>query len=69
MRMRLNNPSEQWYPFAGPGKNHMVYIEKLTPDLRHAANQSVFGPFPDQFVEGKTTRQTLLHLVTLHYGL
>ena len=47
----------------------MVYIEKLTPDLRHAANQSVFGPFPDQFVEGKTTRQTLLHLVTLHYGL
>lgn len=36
----------------GPGKDHMVFIEELEPDLRHAANKTVFGPFPDQFVEG-----------------
>jgi hypothetical protein len=32
----------------GGGRNHMVYIEKLTPDLRHAANESVCVHFLSQ---------------------
>ena len=43
------------YTVMNPGQgqgDHRVAIEKLTPDLRHAANEQIGQLFPDEFVEG-----------------